>query len=84
MAYHALGQTAESDAALNELINKYGETLAYEIAYVLAYRGEADRAFNALAAGGQVTMPLNKTFWSARFGMLTDKFGVGWMINVVP
>ena len=45
---------------------------------------EADRAFHALAAGGQVRMPLNKTFWSPRFGMLQDKFGVGWMINVVP
>ena len=34
-------------------------------------------------AGGQVRMPLTKTFWSLRFGMLQDKFGVGWMINVV-
>ncbi len=43
---------------------------------------EADRAFNALAEGGKVTMPLAKTFWSPRFGMLTDRFGVNWMINV--
>ncbi|HAB15696.1 MAG TPA: glyoxalase/bleomycin resistance/extradiol dioxygenase family protein [Verrucomicrobiota bacterium] len=43
---------------------------------------DADRAFAALAAGGQVTMPLNKTFWSPRFGMLTDRFGVGWMVSV--
>jgi len=45
---------------------------------------EADRIFTALAGGGQVTMPLAKTFWSPRFGMLTDRFGVGWMVNVVP
>ena len=44
----------------------------------------ADRAFNALAAGGKVDMPLGKTFWSPRFGMLTDKFGIQWMVNVVP
>jgi PhnB protein len=43
---------------------------------------EADLAFNALAEGGKVTMPLMKTFWSPRFGMLTDRFGLGWMIGV--
>lgn len=43
---------------------------------------EADRVFNALADGGQVQMPLDKTFWSPRFGMLTDRFGVAWAINV--
>lgn len=42
----------------------------------------ADRLFNALADGGQVQMPLGKTFWSPRFGMLTDRFGVGWMVGV--
>lgn len=44
---------------------------------------EADRLFAALADGGQVQMPLGKTFWSPRFGMLTDRFGIHWMINVV-
>lgn len=44
----------------------------------------ADRMFAALSQGGEVKMPLNKTFWSPRFGMLTDRFGLGWMINVVP
>ena len=42
---------------------------------------DADRAFNALADGGKITMPLTKTFWSPRFGMLTDKYGINWMIN---
>ena len=42
----------------------------------------ADKVFGALSEGGQVTMPLAKTFFSPRFGMLTDKFGVGWMVLV--
>lgn len=42
----------------------------------------AGRLFNALADGGQVQMPLSKTFWSPCFGMLTDRFGVGWMVGV--
>lgn len=45
---------------------------------------EADRFFNALAAGGKVRMPLTKTFWSPRFGMLEDRFGIGWMVSVMP
>ena len=45
---------------------------------------EADRVFNALANGGQVKMPLTKTFFSPRFGMLQDRFGIGWMISVAP
>jgi PhnB protein len=43
---------------------------------------EVDRRFNALAEGGQVRMPLDKTFFSPRFGMLTDRFGVGWIVLV--
>ena len=44
---------------------------------------EADKVFAALGKGGKVTMPLAKTFYSPRFGMVTDKFGVGWMV-IVP
>ncbi len=43
---------------------------------------EADRLFAALGKGGQVQMPLAKTFFSPRFGMVADKFGVGWMVIV--
>jgi len=42
----------------------------------------ADKLFNGLAEGGTVTMPMGKTFFSPRFGMVADKFGVGWMILV--
>lgn len=44
----------------------------------------ANRAFAALSAGGKVIMPLGKTFWSPCFGMLTDRFGLGWMVTVPP
>lgn len=44
---------------------------------------EAERLFTALADGGQVQMPLTKTFFSSRFGMVADRFGVGWMV-IVP
>jgi PhnB protein len=54
----------------------------FSLSLTVPNEAEADRYFNALAAGGQVQMPLTKTFWSPRFGMLQDKFGVGWMINV--
>jgi PhnB protein len=43
---------------------------------------EADTKFNALAEGGQVQMPLTKTFFSEKFGMVADRFGVSWMVLV--
>jgi PhnB protein len=43
---------------------------------------EIDKLFNALGENGKVTMPLQKTFWAARFGMLTDQFGINWMFNL--
>lgn len=42
---------------------------------------ETNRLFNGLSAGGKVTMPLERVFWGARFGMFVDKFGIQWMIN---
>jgi PhnB protein len=42
---------------------------------------DAERIFNRLAEGGTVTMPFGETFWAQRFGMLTDRFGIPWMIN---
>jgi len=44
-------------------------------------KAEADRIFSGLSQRGKVTMPLDKTFWGAYFGMLTDKFGISWMIS---
>ena len=45
-------------------------------------KATADKFFSALSAGGKVNLPLAKTFWSPYFGMLTDKFGVDWMIGL--
>jgi PhnB protein len=56
----------------------------FSLSLSVASETDADRVFAALADGGQVQMPLNKTFWSSRFGMVTDRFGVGWMITVAP
>lgn len=42
---------------------------------------QGEQLFKALADGGKVTMPFGKTFWSPGFGMLTDRFGIGWMVN---
>ena len=42
---------------------------------------DADRIFGAFADGGQVQMPIDKTFWAERFGMVVDRFGTPWMIN---
>ena len=47
-----------------------------------ANEAEADRLFAALLDGGTVQMPLAKTFWSPKFGMVADRFGVGWMVSV--
>ncbi len=42
---------------------------------------EAEEAFNALAVGGQITMPFSDAFWAKKFGMVTDRFGVPWVLN---
>ena len=56
----------------------------FSLTLTLPTEAEADRYFAALAEGGQVQMPLTKTFYSPRFGMVADRFGVSWMIYVVP
>lgn len=42
---------------------------------------EAEAIFSKLAAGGQITMPIEETFWAKKFGMLKDRFGIGWLVN---
>ncbi|HEX5668772.1 MAG TPA: VOC family protein [Chitinophagaceae bacterium] len=53
----------------------------FSISITAASREEADSIFNNLAKDGTVTMPMNQTFWGDYFGMLTDKFGVNWMMS---
>jgi PhnB protein len=77
-----VGQTTvmASDGCAAEKTNFHGFSLSLSV----PSEAEADRVFAALADGGQVRMPFGKTFWSPRFGMVADRFGVGWMINVLP
>ncbi|HTI87623.1 MAG TPA: VOC family protein [Alphaproteobacteria bacterium] len=56
----------------------------FAISLTVKDEAEARRAFSALSDGGQVQMPLTKTFFSPSFGMLADRFGVGWMVYVAP
>jgi PhnB protein len=67
-----------SDGRCKGSVNFSGITLSLTVPNEAA----ADRAFNALSEGGNVHMPLTKTFFSPRFGMLADRFGVPWMIIV--
>ncbi len=54
----------------------------FSLSLAVRDKDEAGRTFPALAEGGQVKLPLAKTFWSPQFGMVTDRFGVSWMIHV--
>ena len=54
----------------------------FQLALAVPNEADAHKAFNALAAGGIISMPLCKTFWSPCYGMVTDKFNVGWMVLV--
>jgi len=56
----------------------------FSLSLTVTDEGQAERYFNALADGGEVRAPLTKTFFSPRFGMVADRFGVGWMIYVAP
>jgi PhnB protein len=76
-----VGQTTlmASDGCSPEKANFQGFCLSLSV----PTQAEADRVFAALADGGQVRMPLTKTFWSPCFGMVADRFGIGWMISVM-
>ena len=62
--------------------NDKSKFAGFRLALALPTEADARRAFDALAAGGSVQMPLTKTFWSPCFGMVTDRFGLGWMVMV--
>lgn len=56
----------------------------FSLSLTVATPAEAEKLFTALGEGGSVVMPLGETFWSPRFGMLVDKFGIAWMVNCEP
>jgi PhnB protein len=55
----------------------------FSLSITVPDEAEAERVFAALGEGGLVTMPLEKTFWAPKFGMVQDRFGVGWMVSVM-
>ena len=61
--------------------NYFEKPQGFSVSLVLTDPDEAERVFNALAENGTVQMPIQETFWAARFGMLVDRFGTPWMIN---
>lgn len=80
---HALFRIGDS-AIMGSDGNCSGKTTfgGFSLTLTVANEAEAKEKFAALSEGGSVTMPLGKTFFSPSFGMLTDKFGVGWMVIV--
>jgi len=60
---------------------RYKEPEGFSVSLEIKDPADAERIFNALAENGSVEMPLQKTFWSACFGMAVDRFGIPWMIN---
>jgi PhnB protein len=61
--------------------NRYRKPEGFSVTIGLKDVAKAERIFRALSEGATVTMPMQETFWAARFGMLTDQFGIPWMIN---
>ena len=60
---------------------RYQKPQGISISLSMGDPAQAERIFQALEEGGSVTMPLQQTFWAKRFGMVTDKFGIPWMLN---
>src|SRR5690606_31076271 len=61
----------------------YEKTQGFAVSIGVKSTAEGRRIFDALANGGEVTMPFSETFWSPGFGMVTDRFGTPWMVNSV-
>jgi PhnB protein len=72
------GQTLQ---AADVSAQQYEAPQGFSLTLQIKSTADAERMFEALADGGQVRMPLEKTFWAERFGMVVDRFGVPWIIN---
>jgi PhnB protein len=60
---------------------RYSRPQGFSVSLEIETPDESERVFHALAEKGSVVMPIQETFWAKRFGMLTDRFGIPWMIN---
>lgn len=79
---HASFRVGESLIMASDGCGEGAKFGGFSLSLSLPTEADAQRAFAALSEGGSVTMPIMKTFWSPCFGMLEDKFGVGWMVTV--
>ncbi len=80
---HSTFRVGGSTVMASDGCNDQSKFEGFGLSLKVATEVEANRAFAALADGGQVKMPLGKTFWSPCFGMVTDRFGVDWLV-IVP
>ena len=64
--------------------DRYEEPRGVSVTIQIDDPAEAERIFRALSEDGTVTMPIQQTFWAARFGMCVDRFGIPWMVNCGP
>lgn len=81
---HSSFRVGETEIMASDGCHEGSSFSSFSLSLAVKSEAEADRAFDALGAGGAVKMPLSRTFWSPRFGMVTDRFGVDWMVIVVP
>lgn len=79
---HASFRVAEQVVMASDGCGEPAKFEGFALAITLPTAAEATRAFEALAADGEVTMPLAPTFWAPLYGMLKDRFGVQWMVTV--
>lgn len=61
--------------------DRYEEPKGFALSLQIESTAEAERLFHELSTDGRVTVPLERTFWAARFGMVVDRFGIPWLIN---
>jgi len=80
---HAALKFGENEIMFSDTNGEYTTHAGTNVSLSLDFATEQkmDVAFDKLAVGGKITMPLQDTFWGAKFGMLTDKFGINWMFN---
>jgi PhnB protein len=78
---HALLVVGDQVLMGADVPGRYGKPQGFSVSLQIDDPDEAERIFNALSENGTVTMPLERTFWAERFGMLVDRFGIPWMVN---
>jgi len=75
------GNVLMATDALESMGQKVNAGNNFHLSLEAESKGEAEKLFKALSAGGKISMPLADAFWGAYFGMLNDKFGIQWMVN---